>query len=277
MTRAEAVELMKTDFSNTSIVELLHMNDFDNRTLTVTKRLISMLLETTQSQLKNTIEKLRIRLSIQEIDGKEDAGLEVVQYLITLFECHHKLIDESLKKFTALLDAAGSSEDKDSTTVEKKEEKTLSELEVLTTGLGEHFKCKASSVLNGSAEYQVKNIFIDDDSCWNSEGNGNGTSQFLFFDFLNTSVKVHVVKVMFQGGFVGQEASLYIGKNKANMSKVHTLDEIAIINDSNDLQEWIIPTHIITAGQCFKIEFGSSTDFYGRVTIYRLELLGEKL
>jgi hypothetical protein len=147
-------------------------------------------------------------------------------------------------------------------------------MEELTKGAGSTFKCKSSSVLNKSADFLASNMFLDDDSCWNSDGGGEG-GQWLLFDFLGRKVEVKRVCIMFQGGFVGQEGAIET-KNSKNGEAETTIvmDEIRRIEDSNDLQQWDIPESSLCNGSFIKISFPSSTDFYGRVTIYKLSLWG---
>jgi hypothetical protein len=61
------------------------------------------------------------------------------------------------------------------------------------------FKVKASSALQSHA---AKNMFDGNaDTCWNSN---NGSPQFIVLDFLN-NVEFESIRIIFQGGFVGQE------------------------------------------------------------------------
>ena len=153
------------------------------------------------------------------------------------------------------------------------------------------FKCKASSVLGRKAEFQAKHMFEDSDDCWNSAGkselsldeDGEDEGCHLLFDFLDASVCVTSIRIMFQGGFVGSDGIVEIGgadENKNALKQLCILDHIETIEDGNDFQEWDIP-----AGGCngakgikyLKIIFPTSTDFYGRVTIYRFEIHGQRL
>jgi hypothetical protein len=138
------------------------------------------------------------------------------------------------------------------------------------------FKCRASSTLNRSAEFAVANMFSSDDSCWNSEGNSEA-GQWLLFDFLGKAVEVQRLQITFQGGFVGQDGLLEVKDSKEGDEKATiVLDEITRIEDNNDIQEWSIPAAKLSQcrGKFVKISFPSSTDFYGRVTIYKLALRG---
>ena len=136
------------------------------------------------------------------------------------------------------------------------------------------FKCKSSSVLNRSAEFRTQNIFLDDDSCWTSDSSEKG--QWLLFDFLGKEVIVRRLVIMFQGGFVGQDGIIEIKDSKDGEAVAAiNMEEIKRIEDSNELQQWEIPESLCRKGKFVKICFDSSTDFYGRVTIYKLSLWGD--
>ena len=61
-------------------------------------------------------------------------------------------------------------------------------------------RVKVSSVLQRSPEFTGKNIFVDDEvSCWCSD---SGSPQHIFIDFGHL-VRVHEMRMMFQGGFSG--------------------------------------------------------------------------
>lgn len=129
------------------------------------------------------------------------------------------------------------------------------------------FKHRASSTLNRSAEFASKHMFDGtEETCWNSD---QGSPQFLQFEF-NSKVIVTSIKMMFQGGFVGQDATIQVGNNPSDdsMQLVTVLEEI---EDSNRMQTFDIPSAV---GGFVRITFPSSTDFYGRVTIYQIELHG---
>lgn len=63
-----------------------------------------------------------------------------------------------------------------------------------------------------------------------------------------------------------------IGENANSLKVVSTLE---LIQDTNCLQKFQINKENIKC-QILKIIFPASTDFYGRVTIYRLEVFGHE-
>jgi hypothetical protein len=147
------------------------------------------------------------------------------------------------------------------------------------TADGTFFKVRASSVLNKSSDFQAKNMFVDDDSCWNSDGvSGENQGQWLLFDFLGKIVQLDSVSIMFQGGFVGQEGTIdFLDSKVGEPRRTVNLDEVKRIEDSNDLQTWNIPPESeadARKAKFIRINFPTSTDFYGRVTIYKLCLIG---
>ena len=65
------------------------------------------------------------------------------------------------------------------------------------------------------------------------------------------------------------------GNNLNEMTKIRELPDI---RDCNDLQEFVIPPPN-TDNQCryIRITFQQSTDFYGRITIYSLRVMGSNV
>ena len=74
---------------------------------------------------------------------------------------------------------------------------------------------------------------------------------------------------MFQGGFVGQNGTLEVGFTLETLQRAADLD---CFEDSNDFQDAVLEKP--STGRFLKINFNSSTDFYGRVTVYSLEVRG---
>lgn len=109
------------------------------------------------------------------------------------------------------------------------------------------------------------------DTCWNSD---QGSPQWILLDFTEV-VSFTSIAFTFQGGFVGQEANIEIGETStATMEPVLTIYSIL---DNNNLQKFsLIPNSDTSSrkGRYLKITFPSSTDFYGRVTIYSLQVYG---
>ena len=78
---------------------------------------------------------------------------------------------------------------------------------------------------------------------------------------------------MFQGGFVGTECEVAVKAGTGGESK---LLSIIFPQDINDLQKFAFGREFpLEAGQVVVLRFTTSSDFYGRVTLYLLELYGE--
>jgi len=144
---------------------------------------------------------------------------------------------------------------------------------VILTGKGLQ-KCKVSSVLNKTAEFSGNNMFdYDTDSCWNSD---QGSPQYFIIDFLKP-VHVSQVAFLFQGGFVGRQCSIAVGMQLDNLEIISTIDPV----DDNSLQtfqlnrEESLPQAISESFftcRYLQVIFPESTDFYGRVTIYKFQV-----
>jgi hypothetical protein len=79
----------------------------------------------------------------------------------------------------------------------------------------------------------------------------------------------------FQGGFVGQDALVETGC--LSSTSLQPLVTIYGLMDNNDRQSFsLAPCDGTAAKPCryMKISFPSSTDFYGRVTVYSLQVFG---
>ena len=133
-------------------------------------------------------------------------------------------------------------------------------------------KHKVSSVLNRSSEFASKHMFDGRlDTCWNSD---QGSPQFILFDF-GKNVITTDLKIMFQGGFAGVDGTVEVGSALESLVTVANLD----ITDTNDMQSYSLQLKnenqdMMQNGRYLRIAFPTSTDFYGRVTIYQLEVWG---
>ncbi|XP_061593737.1 nuclear receptor 2C2-associated protein [Cololabis saira] len=127
---------------------------------------------------------------------------------------------------------------------------------------------RVSSVLNRDVKQFGKKYMFDcnEETCWNSD---QGECQWVSLEFPG-SVKVSEIKVQFQGGFSAKTCRLE-GCPKEEDLKV--LD-CFYPEDDNSLQSFPIQEAI--AVDKVKIMFENSADFFGRIIIYSLEVLGEK-
>ncbi|NXH88390.1 NR2CA protein, partial [Edolisoma coerulescens] len=115
---------------------------------------------------------------------------------------------------------------------------------------------RVSSVLNRDVKQFGKQHLFDgsEETCWNSD---QGTSQWVTLDFPQP-VKVSQLHIQFQGGF---------------SSRLCTL-EGEDCWDRGALPQFQVEETVLDK---LRITFGSSTDFFGRVVVYHLGVLGERL
>ncbi|KAH7462000.1 hypothetical protein PRIC1_005925 [Phytophthora ramorum] len=127
--------------------------------------------------------------------------------------------------------------------------------------------CRASSTLERNKQlYGAANMLKDGPSCWNSAQGSPQQVQVLF----HRTVDICTLRVMFQGGFVGQDVQIHA--NKAGQWELTDVDVDP--EDCNDLQEFQCPLHHVEG---VALTFQRSSDFFGRVVIYRLDVRGQEL
>ena len=110
-----------------------------------------------------------------------------------------------------------------------------------------------------------------------------GTPQHIFLDFGRPVVPT-AVRLMFQGGFVAKELAMLAAPahtsdpnsegGPAGATAAPGLEKLADAwpADESTLQEFVVPCEAPVTQ--LKLVFNGSTDFYGRVTVYKLEVLG---
>ncbi|KAG0000238.1 Nuclear receptor 2C2-associated protein [Entomortierella chlamydospora] len=142
----------------------------------------------------------------------------------------------------------------------------------MTSLLNADCRIKVSSVLNRETTLYGKQFLTDDneETCWNSEA---GTPQFIVVDF-GRKVQVEAVQFMFQGGFVGKTCQLLAWTNDSEFVEMmkfypEDINPLQIINNIFPVAE-----NQRQATSRVKIIFESSTDFFGRITVYKLDILG---
>ncbi|GCB71040.1 hypothetical protein scyTo_0005826 [Scyliorhinus torazame] len=128
---------------------------------------------------------------------------------------------------------------------------------------------RVSSVLNRDVKQFGKKFLFDrnEETCWNSD---QGSSQWVMLEFPQT-VKVTELQLQFQGGFTGRTCRLEGGRKGASLVEIADFYP----EDTNRLQRFSI--HKESIADKFKIIFEKSTDFFGRIIIYHLDVLGEKV
>ena len=91
--------------------------------------------------------------------------------------------------------------------------------------------------------------------------------------------KVHIeeLRVQFQGGFVGMECIVY--KKNSDNDEWEEFEELYLDTiESNEVQTFGVELapgqDAVDSCEAIRIEFGKSSDFYGRIVIYTLEVWG---
>ncbi|XP_053145395.1 nuclear receptor 2C2-associated protein [Hemicordylus capensis] len=127
---------------------------------------------------------------------------------------------------------------------------------------------RVSSVLNREVKQFGKKYMFDgnEETCWNSD---QGTIQWLTLEFPQP-VQVSQIQIQFQGGFTSQKCTLQGCRKGEELSPVTSFYP----EDTNSLQNFLLPE---TTLDKLKITFENSTDFFGRIIIYSLDILGGKL
>ncbi|KFP70476.1 Nuclear receptor 2C2-associated protein, partial [Acanthisitta chloris] len=125
---------------------------------------------------------------------------------------------------------------------------------------------RVSSVLNRDVKQFGKQHMFDssEETCWNSD---QGTSQWVTLDFPR-AVKVSELHIQFQGGFSSRLCTL---------EGCRTGEELVKISDlyPQDTHAMQISFAMLVLDK-LKITFENSTDFFGRIVVYHLGVLGER-
>eukprot|EP00118_Oscarella_pearsei_P027891 m.311392 g.311392 ORF g.311392 m.311392 type:complete len:140 (+) comp67834_c0_seq1:21-440(+) len=124
-------------------------------------------------------------------------------------------------------------------------------------------KTSVSSVLNKDVKQFGRQHMFDNDeeTCWNSH---QGSPQWVFLAF-DRDVLIQKIQIQFQGGFAGKTCRL---------SDRSVLVHDFYPDDSNTLQIFSLPSAKLMKNM--KLEFVDSTDLYGRITVYKLDVLGRQ-
>ncbi|ELT96047.1 hypothetical protein CAPTEDRAFT_175075 [Capitella teleta] len=137
----------------------------------------------------------------------------------------------------------------------------------MTSVIKDASSIRVSSVLNRDVKQFGKKYMFDDDveTCWNSD---SGLPQYVILDFTEP-VHVNELRIKFQGGFVGKDCQVQASNGESEFT--HVTDFYP--EDINSLQ--VFKVNDFPKGSTkVKILFAGSTDFFGRITIYKLDLLG---
>ena len=135
---------------------------------------------------------------------------------------------------------------------------------------------RASSVLQKNHKlHGPKNVFDYENgtNCWNSEGDPSGKVDCHFIVEFGRLVIPTEVRIQFQAGFSSEEVYVYrLGANSSSFELVEELEA----EDEHEMQVFPLPVsdEAKAGSSALKLEFKEFTDFYGRVTIYQLQVWG---
>ena len=137
--------------------------------------------------------------------------------------------------------------------------------------------------MNNNAKLYGANNALDnknESTCWNSDGQADGDTEHSFIINFHRRVRISSISLQFQGGFVPEECRLFTTKVTDNSKTVWKEIDDACIEPENENE-----MQMFDMGECerhndlecdaIKLLFNSSTDFYGRVILYKVEVEGE--
>ena len=99
------------------------------------------------------------------------------------------------------------------------------------------------------------------DTCWCSDG-GSPQTLTLHFDM---PLRVAALELVFAGGFVGLDVDVAVADGAGGWAPPGARLQP---RDVNDVQRFDLPEPLPRA-RAIRVTFGRSTDFFGRVTLYR--------
>ena len=118
-------------------------------------------------------------------------------------------------------------------------------------------------------------------TCWNSEGNPKGkTSSHLIIQFGREVIPMEL-NLQFQAGFVAEELKVF--RSTASTSGENKEEQWIQIDDyevDDDHEVQSFPLADQGSGvkaTALKLVFDECTDFYGRVTVYKLQVWGKEV
>ncbi|XP_063003141.1 nuclear receptor 2C2-associated protein [Elgaria multicarinata webbii] len=127
---------------------------------------------------------------------------------------------------------------------------------------------RVSSVLNREVKQFGKKYMFDknEETCWNSD---QGSTQWLTLEFPQ-AVRASQIRVQFQGGFASRKCTVQGCRKGEDLSQVAEFYP----EDTNSLQSFALQEAPLS--DKLKINFENSTDFFGRIIVYQLDVLGER-
>ncbi|KAJ6637451.1 Nuclear receptor 2C2-associated protein [Pseudolycoriella hygida] len=127
------------------------------------------------------------------------------------------------------------------------------------------YKCSVSSVLNRDNKQHGKSFLFDgcEDTAWSSD---QGASQWIVVAF-EEDVKISSFAFQFQGGFAGKNCSLALEDKDGKL-----LHEQNFYPDDINAKQTFNISSVLENVREVKFSFDGSTDFFGRIIVYNLEL-----
>lgn len=126
---------------------------------------------------------------------------------------------------------------------------------------------RVSSVLNrDTKQFGSKHLLDDDDdTCWNSD---QGLPQWISIKFSDPEeLKQLCISIQFQGGFCGKDCVAEFADESKNVTQLPFYPD-----DENSLQKFEFSFPESKNVKYVKLLFQKSTDFYGRIIVYKLGL-----
>ncbi|XP_063603191.1 nuclear receptor 2C2-associated protein-like [Penaeus indicus] len=132
-------------------------------------------------------------------------------------------------------------------------------------------ECRVSSVLGRNTRELGKQHLFDGspETCWNSD---QGSPQWVALKWDNP-VEVTSITAQFQGGFCGSPDT-YVEICQEGSSKWEELEPWHL-EDVGTVQSLCLQQPTVLSK--LRINFKNSTDFYGRIIMYKLDVFGHKV
>lgn len=117
-------------------------------------------------------------------------------------------------------------------------------------------------------------------SCWNSDAVPSGSEDPITLTIcFGRTIILDELRIQFQGGFVAEECTAYSAAETNGGDIIWNELENAHIEpeDINEMQIFDLSGAKLSDRRCnlLKLSFEASSDFYGRITIYKLQVWGE--
>ncbi len=110
-------------------------------------------------------------------------------------------------------------------------------------------------------------------TCWNSDACDKEQAQFFVLEF-QRPVQLHSLAIEFQAGFIGETCKVQLLTSKGDWKDLVEVEP----EDNHDLQTFsLLVNNEAWTGTALKLVFDDFTDFYGRVTIYRIQVWGKEV